>query len=184
MDARTNNSRKKIIQSGLKLFIQNEDSTLVDVAKRAEVGRATVYRQFKHKEALQEEIALYCLDRFDEVNMSVENKAKDSLDAIRLVFENTLPLYEEFAFLQKFEKMFQKSEKLQVRMQQQDNEIRELIKLAKDEGLLSKHFCVDWGFYFFEGLLYAGYKMSHLDNYSSGKAAHLAFLSFKSGVAS
>lgn len=76
MDARTNNSRKKIIQSGLKLFIQNEDSTLVDVAKRAEVGRATVYRQFKHKEALQEEIALYCLDRFDEVNMSVEIKLK------------------------------------------------------------------------------------------------------------
>lgn len=183
MDARTNKSRKKIIQAGLKLFIQNEDSTLVDVAKEAEVGRATVYRQFKHKGALQEEIALHCLDRFDEVNVSVENNAKDSLDAIKLVFENTLPLYEEFAFLQRYEKMFQESEKLQLRIQEQDNEIRELIRLAKDEGLLSKHFSVDWVFYFFEGLLYAGYKTSHLDNYSSVQAAHLAFLSFKSGVA-
>lgn len=78
------------------------------MAKRAEVGRATVYRQFKHKEALQEEIALYCLDRFDEVNMSVENKAKDSLDAIRLVFENTLPLYEEFAFCKSSRRCFRK----------------------------------------------------------------------------
>jgi AcrR family transcriptional regulator len=146
------------------------------------VGRATVYRQFKDKHELQALIAWYCLDRFDAANILVEKHAKDPLDAIRLVIQNIIPLYSELTFLNKFERPLKSNDELQLKMQQQDNEIRDLIDLAVNQGLICDKYTVDWVFYFFEGLLWAAYKTSQLGSHSSAKAADLAFSSFKNGV--
>ncbi|WP_371195954.1 TetR/AcrR family transcriptional regulator [Glaciecola sp. SC05] len=182
MDIRAIRSRRAIMQAGLKLFIQNKESTLVDIAKDAQVGRATVYRQFDDKESLQEAIGLYCLDRFDDVNKHLEKQAQDSLDAIRLILQNTLPLYLEFTFLNKFESVLVHSKKFQFRMKKQDDELRSLISLALDQGRLNNSYSVEWIFCYFEGLIWAGYKAIQSGEYTSKQAAELAFGSFKNGV--
>ena len=182
MDARTIRSKQAIIQAGLKLFIQNEDATLVDIAKAAGVGRATLYRQFKTKEDLQESIGLYCLERFDEVNLNLEEQSSNPLDALRLVFQNTLLLYSEFTFLSKFEIFLTSSEKLQTRMRAQDDELRDLISLNLKHGFICDTYSVDWVFFFFEGLLWAGYQAIRSGHCDSAQAAALAFQTFNHGV--
>jgi AcrR family transcriptional regulator len=182
MDVRAIRSRQAIIQAGLNLFIQNEDSTLVDIAKAADVGRATLYRQFKTREDLQESIGLYCLDRFDEVNLNVETQASNPMDALRLVLQNILLLYSEFTFLSKFEIFLTSSEKLQSRMRAQDDELRDLISLNLKQGFICDTYSVDWVFFFFEGLLWAGYQAIRSGRYDSAQAAALAFQTFNHGV--
>jgi AcrR family transcriptional regulator len=182
MDARAIRSRQAIIQTSLILFIQNEDSTLVDVAKASNVGRATVYRQFKSKEELQECIGLYCLDRFDDINKHIEKQARDSLDAIRLVLQNTLLLYSEFTFLSKFENFLKNSPNLQSRMEAQNDELRDLLTLTLKQGFISNKYSVEWVFCFFEGLLWAGYQAVRSGFFDSEQASALAFNAFKHGV--
>ncbi|MBU1435902.1 TetR/AcrR family transcriptional regulator [Paraglaciecola sp.] len=183
MDVRAIRSRQAIIQAGLKLFIQNEDSTLVDIAKAADVGRATVYRQFKSREDLQESIGLYCLDRFDDINQNIEAQASNPMDAIRLVLQNILLLYSEFTFLSKFESLLTSSEKLQSRMRAQDDELRDLISLNLKQGFIRDTYSVDWVFFFFEGLLWAGYQAIRSGHFDPLQAAALAFHTFNHGVA-
>jgi AcrR family transcriptional regulator len=182
VDVRTLRSRQAIIEAGLTLFLHNDDATLVDIAKAANLGRATVYRQFTHKEQLQEAIALYCLDRFDEVNGDVEARATDDLDAIRLVLQNTLPLFAEFEFLRKSERFLSNNSEFQARSQTQNDELRDLINLAMKHGLLNDTFSVEWIFHLFEGLLWAGYQATQSGICSSAQAAELAFHSFINGV--
>ena len=182
MDVRTLRSRQAIIEAGLTLFIHNDDSTLVDIAKVAKVGRATVYRQFTHKEQLQEAIGLYCLDRFDEVNGDVEARAIDSLDAIRLILQNTIPLFAEFEFLRKSERLLANNSEFQARSQMQNDELRELIELALKHGFLNDAFSVEWILHLFDGLLWAGYQATQSGICSPAQAAEFAFYSFKNGV--
>lgn len=182
MDIRTIRSRKAIIQAGLKLFIQNEDSTLVDIAKAADVGRATLYRQFKTREDLQECIGLHCLDRFDEVNVDVEAQARNPMDALRLILQNLLPLYPEFTFLSKFEVVLKRCKTLKSRMREQDDELRDLISLNLQQGFISDEYSVDWVFFFFEGLLWTGYQAIRSGHCDSAQAATLAFQTFVHGV--
>lgn len=182
MDTRTLRSRQAIIQAGLTLWLNNDDSTLVDIAKVAKVGRATIYRQFADKERLQVAIALYCLDRFDEVNSHVEAEATDALDAIRLILKNTLPLFAEFTFLSKSERLLSNNSKFQIRLQAQNDELRDLINQALKQGLLNDKFSAAWIFHLFEGVLWAGYQALETGLCSPTQAAELAFSSFKSGV--
>lgn len=182
MDIRILKSKQAIIQAGLTLFNHSDDSTLVDIAKAANVGRATVYRQFAHKEQLQVAIALYCLDRFDEANSHVEAQAIDSLDAIRLILKNSIPLFAEFAFLSKRERLLIDNGEFQARAEKQNDELRDLIKIASTQGFIDKKFSVDWIFHLFEGLLWTGYQATQSGIYDSAQAAELAFYSFKNGV--
>ena len=60
-DARTVKSQQALIQSGLILLNKNKGISLSDIAKEANVGRATLYRLYDSKEALVEAIAVWCL---------------------------------------------------------------------------------------------------------------------------
>ncbi|KPH64652.1 hypothetical protein AMS58_10905 [Pseudoalteromonas porphyrae] len=182
MDVRISRSKQLIIQAGLKLFLQNADATLVDIAKHANVGRATVYRHFESKEILQKAIAFYCLERFDSVNKDVDRQAKDHLDALRLILKNTMPLFAEFSFLSKMEQVLIDDADFQARSKQQNDEMRELISLVIKHKKISDNFSVSWVFHLFEGLLWVGYQAIHSGEHSPESASNLAYATFLNGV--
>ena len=105
LDARAQRSRDALLKSGLALLNSNKEASLSEIATHANVGRATLYRQFETREQLVKEIAIYCLKSLDKACEPIDKKAKSAVDAIRLMFEYTLPLNQELQFLMQLDSL-------------------------------------------------------------------------------
>ncbi|MBT0587358.1 TetR/AcrR family transcriptional regulator [Alteromonas oceanisediminis] len=182
MDVRISRSKQLIVKAGLELFLKNADATLVDIAKHANVGRATVYRHFESREILQKEIAFYCLKQFDRVNKDVGQQAKDHLDALRLILKNTMPLFAEFSFLSKMEQLLIDEGDFQSHFEQQNDEMRELINSLIINKKISNNFSATWVCDLFEGLLWVGHRAIERGEHNPESAADLAYATFLNGV--
>lgn len=181
-DARKQRSLKAITQAGLKLLAHNDETTLVDVAKEAGVGRATVYRAFANKNELVRAVAIYCLERIDEVNIQVEQQATSVLDAIRLILVNTLPLTEEFAFLAKVGTLCAEDEQIKAHIAAQDETMLQLFRDGMTTGEIAAKFDESWLVLFFEGLAWSAIRGIVEGKIAVEDAADFAFESFKNGV--
>lgn len=184
VDARTIKSQHALIQAGLKLLNKNKEITLSDIAKEAKVGRATLYRLFDNKEALIEAIALYCLQKFDEVTQPIEQRATSYLHSFELMFELLMPFTEESQFLAELEYFSEYNPKLEQIIERQNNEICQTLDEAKHHNEIDKSLPTTWLLHYIEGLFYTGWCQQRQYNFSPKQASDLAFKCFKRSVTS
>lgn len=183
LDPRARRTRQALINAGLTLFIKNPDAKLTDVAQLAEVGRATLYRQFDTKESLLEAIALECIERFDKAFKPIDKKAKSAADAIRLLFFYSLPLTNELQFLTQLESYLSRNSKLMKVYEEQRQEMAELVEEAKSEGDISTQMPTDWIIEVIDSLIYSLYVTRQRQAMTDEQAADLAFATLMKGVA-
>ena len=181
-DARTLKSQRALIDAGLKLLNKNKEITLSDIAKEAGVGRATLYRLYSSKEALIEEIALDCLQTFDQVTKPIDKLAKSYLHAFELLFELTMPLTEQMQFLATLEYFAEQSEKIALIVEQQTQEMNTLIDNAKRYKEINKDLPNSWLLNLIDGLFYAGWAQQKEQGFNAKQASELAFRSFSATV--
>lgn len=182
LDPRARRTREALINAGLTLFIKNHEAKLTDVAQLAEVGRATLYRQFDTKEALLESIALECIERFDEACKPIDTQAKSAVDAIRLMFLYCLPLTSELQFLTQLDSYLSQNSKLMKVYDKQRQEMAELIDEAKKEGALCDTMPTDWIIEVIDGLMYSLYLTRQRTEMTDEQAAMLAFTTLMKGI--
>lgn len=181
-DVRTQRSQQALILAGLKLLNKNKEITLSDIAKEAGVGRATLYRLYSSKEALIEEIALNCLQTFQQATKPIDDLAKSYLHAFELMFELTMPFTEEMQFLASLDYFSAQSPEIQKIIAQQSKEISELIEASKCNKEISEALPTSWLANYLDGLFYAGWAQQKQEGYSAKQAADLAFKCFSSAV--
>lgn len=89
-DARRN--RDRILEAARDVFVeQGPDASLEEMARRAEVGIATVYRRFGDREALMSDVVLHALTRTVEAaERALEHR--DPLDALAAYVHAVLDL--------------------------------------------------------------------------------------------
>ena len=75
--------KKQILRAGTKVFLKKglENSTIQDIARSAELGRATIYYYYPSKKSILKGILLQGLNDFFEKLISDLNKAKNEIDA-------------------------------------------------------------------------------------------------------
>lgn len=181
-DARTLKSQQALIQAGLKLLNKNKEITLSDIAKEAEVGRATLYRLYENKEALIEAIALHCLEKFEELTKPIEKKASSCLQAFQMMFEAIMPYTEESQFLADLEYFSEFSPKLEAIIDRQDKELCQLIDYGKSLGEIDKALPTSWLLNYVDALFYTGMCQQEDHNYDAKQASDLAFECFRRTV--
>lgn len=76
--------KKQILRAGTKVFLKKglENSTIQDIARSAELGRATIYYYYPSKKSILKGILLQGLNDFFEKLISDLNKAKNEIDAV------------------------------------------------------------------------------------------------------
>lgn len=181
-DVRTQRSEQALIQAGLKLLNKNKEITLSDIAKEAGVGRATLYRLYSSKEALVEEIALNCLQTFDQATQPIDDLAKSYLHAFELLFELAMPFTEEMQFLASLEYFSEQSPEIQKIVNKQSKEITELIEAAKRYKEISKDLPTSWLAHYVDALFYAGWAQQKQQGYTAKQASDLAYRCFRAAV--
>jgi AcrR family transcriptional regulator len=182
-DARAKRSQKALLRAGLELLNSNTEASLSDIAIHAGVGRTTLYRQYETREKLISAIAIDCLETIDEATSPIEKKAKSAMDAIRMLFELTMPLTQEFQFLMILDQLIDDDPKITAIHEKQNKEIEDLVKYGKKMGEIEKSMPTTWVCNLIEGMFYIGWRQQHELGFSPEKVAELAFKSFSKGVA-
>ena len=182
VDARVQKSTTAIVKAGLVLLNENKDATLTDVAKKAGVGRATLYRLFKNKEELVMAITKHCLAEYEQATLSIEQEAKSALHALELLFHCAMPLTLEFQFIDRLDYFIEISPELKALEQAHKVEMYELIAEIRAEVNIADNLSDVWLYNFIEGLFYAGWLQQTEDNCSAEQAAQLAYYSFSKAV--
>ena len=92
-------TRDSILKSTQELMVQNNDFTLEDVAKKAEISRATIYRYYSRIDVLAAE-AILDLNTKSSEEIIEEVKAKELVDAIIYIqdYYNQLTIDHEAGF--------------------------------------------------------------------------------------
>lgn len=179
VDARVQKSKQALIDAGLKLININKEISLRDIATEAGVGRATLYRLFSSKEALVEEIAVYCLQKIDDASAPIEQKSRSNIHAFELMFQYLMPMTDEFQFLLSLDYFADEIPQVQSIIDRQDQDLYAFINSAKEDGEITKKMPTTWIANFIEGLFYAGWVQQKEHGANVEEAADLAFTCFK-----
>lgn len=175
VDIRIQRSRAALISAGRELLRKNGDATLSDIAGHAGVGRTTLYRLFETKEDLIKAIAIDCMEAFDRATQHLEREARSAMDAFRLTFHAIIPLDAELEFLMKLGDLADDDPELLSIYQKQQDDMAELVELAKQEGSIARLIPTRWIVNYLEGLFYTAW-ISKGDRLMSNEA--LAELTF------
>jgi AcrR family transcriptional regulator len=183
LDARAKRSQKALLKAGMEMLNENPEATLSDIAAHAGVGRATLYRQYETREKLILAIAIDCFDIIDEATAPIEWKARNALDAIRMMFECVMPLTREFQFLMNLERVIENDPQIAAINEKQRNEMIDLVEYAKKKGEIDKAYPTSWVVNLIEGLFYAGWVQLQQEGSHPQVVADLAFKTLCQGIA-
>ena len=183
LDARIRRSREALIQAGRELLNQNFETTLSDIAREAGVGRTTLYRLFETKQDLVVAIALDCLETFDRATAHIESEADSALDSIRLLYRAIMPLSAEMQFLMSLSSFDLGDRRIARQYQRQQDEMREVIELAKQEGSIDEKLPTEWLLHSIDALYYPAWMLRGEAGFSDEDLAELAFRGFHRGAA-
>ncbi|MCG8324420.1 MAG: TetR/AcrR family transcriptional regulator [Thiotrichales bacterium] len=182
-DARIRRSHAAIVKAGRELLNKNSEASLTDIANHAGVGRATLYRLFDTKEKLIKAIVIDCLQVFDEATAHIESESHSALEAIHLMFKAIIPLTEEQQFLMNLSAFNYEDKDLQKIVKGQEQEMIDLVDLAKQEGSIDKNMPSEWIINVIDALFYPAWLLREEKNYSNDTLTDLAFRTFCSGFA-
>jgi len=182
VDIRVKKSQQALVSAGLHLLNKNKEASLSEIAKHAEVGRATLYRLFKSKEALVEAVALSCLQTLDEATDPIEKQATSSMHAFELLFELTMPYTEEAKFLASLDYFSEDMPKVNKIIDKQNKELGSLITYAKKQGAIDDTLPTSWILDFIDALFYTGYMQQTEHNSTAKQASELAYRCFYRAV--
>lgn len=182
IDARIKKSTESILRAGLELLNKNKDAKLTDVAKKAGVGRATLYRLFKNKDDLVIAIAMFCLEEYENAIKPIEKEAKSAMHAMELLFHYTMPLTLEFQYLSNASYFLQSNPEMAQIEKQYKAEMMELMEKVSKEIKLDERLPISWLPNLVEGLFYTGWLQQTAENYTAKKAAELAYFCFSKSI--
>lgn len=99
VDLRVIKSRDALLDAGITCLLQNPGVTLSEVAKKAGVGRATLYRHFKTRSDLIRAIAVSSFEETEAACAHITKRRMVGKAALIEVFRSVIPLGERYHFL-------------------------------------------------------------------------------------
>ncbi len=178
-DKRIVQTGEAIIEAGTRTLLSNRSAGMSEIAEAAGIGRATLYRHFKTREALIKKLALSCYEEFDAAyapHIHLEGKA-----AIQKVLEVAMSMAQRFNFLIRRWSLVEEDEDLQRVDAEAQYEMTYLFEQARKSGDIDGSFPDEWLVAFFDSVLDAGCVLVESGDASAEQVANYAIESFFSG---
>ena len=144
VDLRVIKSRDALFDAGIRCLLQNPAVTLSEVAKRAGVGRATLYRHFKTREDLIRALAVASLDETQAACAHITEKKIKGKAALTEVLRSVIPLGERYHFLVSLWNYIEDDPKIARIYAGQLEKLTEMVEDAKDDGDIPRDIPTQW----------------------------------------
>ncbi len=178
-DQRLIQSEKAIIEAGIKTLLVNPSAGMSEIAQTAGVGRATLYRHFKSREALIQRIAMVCFEETDVALKPFEHL--EGRVAIEAVIDALMPLGDRFRFLINLWSYAAQDEEVARIDAESVQEMAWLVDQAKSRGEIAADLPTSWIVEFFDGTLTAGWMLAERGDVTTLEAAEYVKRSFFRG---
>ncbi len=182
MEAIRPTSRQAILDAAAKLLVEDPGASLVQIAKTAGVGRATLHRLFANRDALLRDLALEALAACDAACEGIEERASSASEALRAVIEAILPLGDRFHIVLMSEGVFADPDVAAV-YERQMREMDELIDAVKQEGGIDLALPTRWIVSVLDALIYTAWTSMQAGDIARNDAPALVYRTFLRGAA-
>lgn len=172
-------SELALINAGFAVFSRNPGASLAEVAKAADVGRATLHRYFSSRADLFSALARYATRELDDAVSVATQDAQSYSDALHLVMGAIIPLAHRHMFLT--QENLQDPDLVEAHARQ-SRDLRDLIDAAKKEGALRRDLPTEWIAQAYDHLIYAAWMMIQREDATPRQAVDLAWTQFSQGA--
>lgn len=155
------NARLAVMEAALELYTFHPNASLDDVAARAGVGRATLFRHFPNRTALLRAAGAHVIAELDAAlvvaSIPADATPQQHLRSLLAVMVDAgLPLHAVFGMAELAE-----DAELQAALQVLDRHIEPVVAECRAAGLFDAHVPPAWIEAAFDGLLYAAWAAIH-----------------------
>lgn len=176
-----NKSEQAVLRAAAEVLSANPGASLAQVAEKAEVGRATLYRHFPSRKELIRALALESIREIEESTADIESRATSARHALQLILVAVAPLGERYNFLTREPELLDDPE-LSREVARQTAEMKELIEMAKAEGSVAADVPTAWVAAAFDALVYAAWDAVQAGSIARNDAGGLAFRTLMDGL--
>lgn len=182
IDQRLIQSEKSIIEAGIKTLLANPSAGMSEIAQTAGVGRATLYRHFKSREALIQRLAMIC---FEETEVALKPyEHLEGRTAIEAIIDALMPMGDRFRFLVNLWSYAAEDAEFMRIDAESAQEMAWLVDQAKSNGEIAADLPTAWVVEFFDGTLTAGWMLAERGDVTTAEAAVYVKRSFFRGCGS
>ena len=173
-------TRETVIDGAFDLLSRRPTATLAEIAEHAGVGRATLHRHFRSREALIGALARFAIQ---ELNAAIDEKTKGATshaEGLRLAFEAMVPLGARHWFLT--QEPVERDPEIAALMKRDMEALRAEIEAARAEGLFAPDVPTAWIAQSYSALVYAAWTMVQEGEATPRQAADLAWRTLTGGL--
>ncbi len=178
-DRRIIQSEDAIIEAGISVLLTNPAAGMSEIAQKAGVGRATLYRHFETREALIRKLALICLEETDRALAPYEHLRGKAL--IGKIIDVLMPMADRFCFLVNLWSYVEGDDEVKSIEARMDQEMQYVLNQAKHAGEIRSDLPTSWLSVLFDNTITSGWMLVESGEATSGQAADYAKKSFFEG---
>jgi len=153
-DPRANRSRQALLAAGIETLLLNPNASLSEIAAHAKVGRTTLYRHFKTREQLIQELALESLALTDAAIEPIIKQELKGREAIESMLHALMPLADRFHFLLSLWNIAEDDPEVTNIYNRQLEYLSLLVEQGKQEGSITREMTTTWCVTMIDCLIY------------------------------
>ncbi len=154
-DRRIQKSNRALLDASFQVLLKNPHASLSEVAKQAEVGRATLYRHFPTRENLIKAIAIESLQLIKNSMTPIVTSDLQGKAAIHRMVKVLLPIADRFHFLQMIWTLVEFDQQVWRLYEEQMATIKCWILQGQRQGVLNPDLAADWIVSVLDSMLYS-----------------------------
>ncbi|MEM9913103.1 MAG: TetR/AcrR family transcriptional regulator [Pseudomonadota bacterium] len=174
-------SRQNILNAAGAILARNPGASVAEIAAKAGVGRATLYRFFPTRNDMVRTLALDSLRQIDEATQAVSYESLTAEQALAQIVKIIVPLGDRFRFLANEPAVLNDPE-FKAGSERQSLELAELVEAMKAEGSMDQAVSTAWAVATIEALIYAAWTSVDDGSVARRDAAALAFRTMIKGL--
>ncbi|NER37861.1 MAG: TetR/AcrR family transcriptional regulator [Oscillatoria sp. SIO1A7] len=181
-DSTKNTSKQALIESAVATLAQNPGASLSEIAARAGVGRATLYRYFPSRDVLVRELALEAIEAIDRVTAGISQNLS-SQDALLALLEGVVPLGDRFHFLVSESSAYNDPD-VAAAYDRQMQELDDFVTILKQDGAIALDVPNAWVTAAIDALIWAAWSSVQMGDIARKDAALLVYRTLLKGLSS
>ena len=178
---RSSSSRDRILRVGAAVLARNPGASLDEIARAAELGRATLHRHFASRTDMLREIGLAALATIETAVAEARLEEDGPEAALRRLIEVLTPLGVHARFLLYAAELYDDPE-LRRADERVNSMILPVLGRLRQAGMIRIGVPDAWMFASLEALLYAAWDAVHFGTVARKDAPHLVLTSFLHGA--
>lgn len=173
--------KQHIINSSISLLAQSPLASMDEIAKASGIGRATLFRHFKNRQALVDEIELICESRIDDAVEPFLSLDLPDIQRLYLVINAMIPMGDTFHFLS-LEAYNLKNPLIREQYRQDREFWQKLLRPLQEQGIIDSQLPLGWLSDTIDNLVLQAWELMNSDKMSHTEATRLVWSTLTKGM--